>query len=577
MNQQNEFSDEDDTSSINESESSTDREDFKLEILNLSRNDFTLIGRKLFQKLKNLRDLKLASNLILMIQSNSFESLTKLDSLDLSGNMLSSFNDPAIFKGLHKLKKLNLNNNQLEYLGHSVFAELDSLELLVLSGNKISKLDSSNTFKGLKSLKLIIFQLSDAVEVLPRGIFDPLIKLEKIYLPSKLKKIESYTFSNLKYLNLVSISGLGATNLHENTFYNLTSLTSLALMNGNLSRLEMGALTGLDNLQNLNLSKNRLEVFEYSNVRLENLDLAFNSLKTLKNLDFSLMPNLKLLDLNGNQFENEFNESFSSLKTLQTLILPSFNQLPLSQFKSLENLVSLENSNLYVAYFMPNMKALSKIRVDFKGTLPSGFNTSAMFNNMSTLTEIKLNGNGVQIHKLSSNSFTNLDELIKIEFSNLTLNELDSYAFSKLSKMSELDLSNLKINKIRKNSFNLMEKLKKLSIAQNNLDAFDSLAIFSDDLTRSAIEKLDLSQNKIKEFHSYNCVFCGMDSLIELDLSGNDEIQKFPHDLLKNLQKLSVLNLSMKQLRSFDSSILIDLKSFKTINLRGGGGGVTLL
>ena len=107
--------------------------------------------------LNNLEYLNLENNSISFIEINSFYNLVKLETLILSSNKLTSFNeDISIFKCMTNLKFLYLSSNQLNTIPSKLFDSLFKLETLDISLNKINFISkfSFNLLQNLRNLYL---------------------------------------------------------------------------------------------------------------------------------------------------------------------------------------------------------------------------------------------------------------------------------------------------------------------------------------------------------------------------------------------------------------------------------------
>ncbi len=84
------------------------------------------------------------------ISANTFEGLTSLEELDLSGNLIESI-DEETFKNLSSLKILNLSRNKINSLINNAFQSLASIEILDLGHNYITNIPAK-IFDGLATL-----------------------------------------------------------------------------------------------------------------------------------------------------------------------------------------------------------------------------------------------------------------------------------------------------------------------------------------------------------------------------------------------------------------------------------------
>ncbi|KAG7477144.1 hypothetical protein MATL_G00091040 [Megalops atlanticus] len=88
-----------------------------------------------------LTELYLDNNIMTVLPGHTFNSLSRLKILSVSGNNISRV-EPRAFAGLGRLKKLDLSHNAIRSLAPGVFANLSSLESLSLQGNGLQSLES---------------------------------------------------------------------------------------------------------------------------------------------------------------------------------------------------------------------------------------------------------------------------------------------------------------------------------------------------------------------------------------------------------------------------------------------------
>lgn len=243
------------------------------------------------------------------LSEDAFANATKLRTLILSGNPLSAADLAVALSPLLKLVKLSLRDCGLTRLPANTFHKFTSLQELDISRNPLN-----NAFTALLS---------------------PLESLEHLDMGySNLQRISRQTFSKMSALKTLILSGNKLKSLESGLFQNLTRLEVLELNNCGLSRLNDTVF--YDNftypdLEELRLSGNPLIVPEEGPVLpaqlsgLKNLDLSKCNLSRLPDNAFITTPNISRLLLNDNKLKNE---GVSSLKFLE--YLTGLEQLDLS-------------------------------------------------------------------------------------------------------------------------------------------------------------------------------------------------------------------------------------------------------
>ncbi|XP_025425654.1 carboxypeptidase N subunit 2-like [Sipha flava] len=243
------------------------------------------------------------------LSEDAFANATKLRTLILSGNHLSAADLAVALSPLSKLVKLSLRDCGLTRLPANTFHKFTSLQELDISRNPLN-----NAFTALLS---------------------PLESLEHLDMGySNLQRISRTTFLKMSALKTLILSGNKLKSLESGLFQNLTRLEVLELNNCGLSRLNDTVF--YDNftypdLEELRLSGNPLQVPEEGPILppqlsgLKNLDLSKCNLSYLPDDAFITTPNISQLLLNDNKLKND---EEGSIKFLESLI--GLEQLDLS-------------------------------------------------------------------------------------------------------------------------------------------------------------------------------------------------------------------------------------------------------
>lgn len=199
-----------------------------LEFLDLSFNKINKINRTL--KMKMLTGLNLQNNKLVKLEKSTFESYPNLQTLDLSGNRLTTLKDFKLTKG----KMLNVSNNQISKVETNTFKECEQLETLDLSHNLQMQIMRS-TFDGLQSSLRELDLSSNKLTQIRSDAFSELEQLHSLNLSrnTDLKKINHIIFPyHLKTLELNDIS---LQEIDECSFQHLKDIKKLNLGSNNLS------------------------------------------------------------------------------------------------------------------------------------------------------------------------------------------------------------------------------------------------------------------------------------------------------------------------------------------------------
>lgn len=273
---------------------------------------------------------------------DSMPNLENLTHLNLSNNSVKDYG--ILEESAANLTHLNLSQSQ-ELLEEESFPTLPKLESINLSE---TKLESWNFLANQENLKEIIFQRNKSYEVqVPK-----LEKLERLDLTSSnMLYYDDVPFldsladcKNLKELILTNCR-IGSTVYLLNTRRNKALFPNVEILNlyGNALDNDILALRFYKNLKELILSSNIItDIDGLKNVKgLEALYLNINSIRNLKPL--SKMENLKTLNLNGNEID--IVDDLLSIQTLEDLNLGNNKIRNIDSLIVLENLTSLNISN----------------------------------------------------------------------------------------------------------------------------------------------------------------------------------------------------------------------------------------
>ncbi|CAG05958.1 unnamed protein product [Tetraodon nigroviridis] len=144
-------------------------------LLELGGNNLSRVATRAFAGLWTLRVLVLTSCQIQKVEPQAFFSLSFLEKLDLSWNLLTSL--PVDFSaGLSALRELRLQHNSLQQLTGSSLEHLDNIEKLDLSSNQLLWV-GSGAFRGLSRLRQLYLH-NNRLSVVQQGNLDLLPGLE---------------------------------------------------------------------------------------------------------------------------------------------------------------------------------------------------------------------------------------------------------------------------------------------------------------------------------------------------------------------------------------------------------------
>jgi len=312
------------------------------------------------------------------------------------------------------------------------------------------------------------------------------------------------------------------------------------------------------NTTHLYLSHNRISSLG-SNVLgqildLELLDLSYNSMTNIDDLNTRDMQYLKVLLLDNNQLnfsvEDLFFLSFG-LNSLQRLSI-SHNLLSgavekntFTYFSALKHLDLSHNPITAIkssAFYIP----LESLNVSY--TLISEISTRA-FRNLRTLQRLDLRGS--QMTKMTKVYFYGLSRLTELKLGGERLTFLSSYLLSGLSALTSLVITGTKIVTVYASFLKPCPKLQLLDMSNNSLASIPS-SVFSNN---DDIETVILDNNL------FSTVPYTPSSVVMLSVRSN-RVLKLPAVLPPELEILDLSNNSITNLTTLSQS-----ESLKTLNL----------
>lgn len=254
-------------------------------IFNISNVQLKNIDADIFRNITELKELYLSNNQLIEIPRFQFANENPLKRIDLSNNHIKRM-DPLAFADAKNLEALDLSFNALTVLHAEMFESLPRIVYFNASNNRIIEMDFHILPKSLIAMDLS-FNLLTAFE--PCNHLVDLVILDLSY-------------------NLI-------TNINVDSFAYLTKLEHLNLRQTNLSHIDLGTFSYQQRLISLDLSENNLKALDFKLFfpimhDLKTLHIADNQLTELKDFRNSLFPQLTLLDINNNNFNCSYLESF---------------------------------------------------------------------------------------------------------------------------------------------------------------------------------------------------------------------------------------------------------------------------
>lgn len=257
--------------------------------------------------------LNLQNNVITVVESQAFQSLTALTTLRLNGNRITDIS-PEAFEGLVSLEYLDLSENSvIEFFYESIFP-LTNLTLLDLRENRGCDITCQGSdFFNTQT------QISNAVEACAITLPGDICRREESTVDGFTAGIVcegGYTTvpigiqwgqHNVEDIDhFITIANQNLTVLEKNAFQDCpyTSANTLYLQGNKITLIQDNAFSTFTNLQTLHLGDNQLSVMSTSSLQGLNLNTLFLSGNNIVGFHYEklrTMTNLMVFDLHNQE------------------------------------------------------------------------------------------------------------------------------------------------------------------------------------------------------------------------------------------------------------------------------------
>ncbi|KAE8680083.1 putative Leucine-rich repeat protein kinase family protein [Hibiscus syriacus] len=464
-----------------------------------------------------------------------FRSLARLEYLFLQDNYFTG-QIPEEIGNLPSLKTLNLKNNQISGSIPSSIFNISSLQDVKFKSNYLSGSIPSIP-NNMSSLQIIDFGWNNLTGHLPWNMFDPLPRLQEIYL-------DKNQFSGEIPAGLFKHEQLQVLFLSHNQFGgtvpeglgNLTTLKQLFVGWNNFRGTIPIEISNLPNLDTLYLGDNMLSgpippaIFNSSTMVY--LSLQTNSLSG--HLPPTLwLPQLQIFYLSGNQLSGEIPPSLSNASDLTSIDIPN-NSFSGSLPESFGNLIYLQNLNLAYNKFsnkpssfissLTNCRFLKNIYIDENPLVNT--NLPASIGNLSVSLDV-FSASGCNINGSIPKEIGNLTALLSL---NLDNNELMGTIPTTVGRLRELQSLSLQDNDLDGS----------IPVDICHLERFSYLILTNNDLSGSipaclgnitSLRDLFLSSNRFTG--SIPLTLTRLEDIMHLNLSSNSLSGPLPENIGK--------------------------------------------
>ncbi|XP_055707210.1 toll-like receptor Tollo [Phlebotomus papatasi] len=272
----------------------------------LQNNSLNVLAPGIFSELTQVVVLDLSHNELTSewINGATFRGMRRLIVLDVSSNRISRL-EVTTFRDLTSLQILRLQENQIEVIPDGIFLDLGNLHTLVLSNNRLSTVDAT-TFQGLNTLSLLSLDYNRIARIDRAALKNCSGTLQDLHLNgNKLHRVPDvlYDVPQLKTLDLGENQII---NIDDASFSGMVQMFGLRLTENSIETIKRGTFDRMEALQILNLSHNKIKKIDHEafnkNTNLQAIRLDGNHLTDITGL-FTKLPNLVWLNISDNRLE----------------------------------------------------------------------------------------------------------------------------------------------------------------------------------------------------------------------------------------------------------------------------------
>ncbi|KAL0132508.1 hypothetical protein PUN28_000330 [Cardiocondyla obscurior] len=518
--------------------------DLSLKRLDLSGNSIYRLMDRLLQTQSELRELRLADNLL--------------------GDNLNPIFSSNEFHGMRELRVLDFSRNGLRSIEEGIFKGCVNLEELYLDGNNLTTVPTVS-LKGPRAIRVLSLA-SNNIGFLSRDAFDTLGEslLQLDLSDNELSHIEDGAFSGIQHLLFFNISYNSLSRFNSDVFKDISSLLHLDLSANFLQEFPTDALRYLKDLKFLNISNNLITEIERIHLlnlhELQVLDLSRNNIGRLGINTFSNLIALTRLDLSFNALRTIEESSFEGLTKLKWLSLQDNNILliPTSALTRLPSLAHLHAQfNRIAALSTELIRATSTnlITLDLTRNLVREI-PPKLFYNFENLISIELSGNMLSV--ITQNMFAGLESTL--QNLDVSYNRLTAITELPLRSLISLNLAGNQLKRVSPDTFKYLHRLQYLNLSSNPL-----YGGFPPVFPSSLID-LDISYTELKILPTV--LLLNLEFLEKISLAGN-QLQKIDENAFQFFYNLTTIDLSYNAIEYIDNNAFVGVINLYSLNLRG--------
>ncbi|XP_076309663.1 uncharacterized protein LOC143224978 [Tachypleus tridentatus] len=505
-----------------------------LTTLSLSENLLDWIPPDAFSNLRSLSILHLGSNLFSSLPEKWKLSVSHMDKLDFSHNLLTKIHS-KIFNGTFSVRELSLSYNYVRIIPMRVFRDI-SIRRLSLANNRLSSI-SVGAFEGLESILVALDLSFNMLKTFPKALKE-LNQLQQLYLRgNQIRELEKYDlYACREHLETLDLSRNFLKNVPRTALVTSKTVLHLSLQDNQIKNIYANDFYGWGGaLLFLSLANNGINFISQDaflhTPKLKELKLSYNSLVNVDSrILLPLRHSLKGVEL-GSLFEPNFDPPELMVKFLDKMEWLQMDHNKISELSStfflgLTNLVHCDLEGNSVKLIPENVFRM-EVHINLTNVIVSHneliLTNPKTFEKLPRLRSVVLLGNRLELVRYKS--FTSCPLLNSVVLSHNHIHTLEPAAFHNLTLLTSVFLQ---FNKLSRFSFNIFSHVSNSNFpmyvnVSNNL--ISSLVISQkneSDFGAIHVRTLDLSHNNISQIpdgffqrveRSLHCLFMSFNSL----------------------------------------------------------------
>uniref|UniRef100_A0A8C7ZYH4 Toll-like receptor 3 n=1 Tax=Oryzias sinensis TaxID=183150 RepID=A0A8C7ZYH4_9TELE len=413
------------------------------------------------------------------------------------------------------------------------------------------------------------------------GRYRGLIHLNASY--NSIARVDESLCQSLPLLQTLNLEHNQVHLLKKEDLGQCTTLTRLNIANNRL-KLQEEPFSGLQNLQHLDVSKNKLQSAKLGSrpqlPSLRSLCLGQNVFTSLKSEDFSYLsssPSLQALNLSYVSLKTVESRCFQPISGLRTLILDGSDVSSQAMSKLLSALsataidsLSLQRMKL-VALRNLTFAELQKTNLTYLDLSANGMTNieDGSFQWLPKLQSLILSDNNLR--RLTRGTFQGLKMLKKLQLGKKHISSavIEDYAFEPLNNLKTLMLDHTAFSKITEKTFTGLTSLTELDLSWSSYTQTQQRRLTNKtfvSLKDSPLRKLNLTANALTEIQPGS--FSALSSLHVLILDLNFIKQTLTGREFEGLSQIQEIHLSNNiQSINLTSSSFVNVSSLRVLTL----------